>query len=356
MKDKTIQSHIFIALKGFVIGIANIIPGVSGGTMALVLGVYERMINSINHFSFHTVASVFKALSFRRRHIDAFKKEMKQVDMLFLLLLLLGIAAAFVAFSRMMTALLETRHEVTYGFFFGLILASIAVPYSIIRRKNAVVFAVMAIGVAVVVLISVAIPDAERIRMAQDAAASEASAGLDFGHASMVFVTGILSTSAMILPGISGSFVSLLLGQYFFLLQAVTEADFAVLGLYAVGAVIGLKLLVKGLDYLFRKFHDGLMAFLTGLVIGSLYVTWPFKNMVVVGGETLYLSNALPKTFALNEWLTLGTALLGVVIVFLVIRLNRAYGRKTGRRGTKPMNPSDSIEVRRPDLLSDGRD
>jgi hypothetical protein len=121
----------------------------------------------------------------------------------------------------------------------------------------------------------------------------------------------------------------LLLGQYFFLLQAVTDFNFAVLGLYAVGAVIGLKLLAKVLDYLFQKFHDGMMAFLTGLVIGSLYVTWPFKNMYVVGGETLYLSNTLPKSFAQNEWLTLGTALLGVVIVVFVILLNRVYGKRS---------------------------
>jgi uncharacterized membrane protein len=183
MKDKTIRSHIFITLKGFIIGIANIIPGVSGGTLALVLGVYERMINSINHFSLHTMASVLKALSFRRRHIDAFKKEMKEVDMLFLLLLLLGIAVAFVAFSKMMTALLETRHEVTYGFFFGLILASVAHPvldhppekHWRLRRHGHRHRSRRAH--------SVAIPDAERVRMAQDAAASQATAGLGFGHA-----------------------------------------------------------------------------------------------------------------------------------------------------------------------------
>ena len=329
MKDKNIKkSNMVVLLKGSIIGIANIIPGVSGGTLALALGVYERMINSINNFSFNTVTSVFKALTFKRKHVEAFKKEMKKVDMRFLLLLLLGIAAAFIAFSKLMTALLETHHEVTYGFFFGLILASIAIPYAIIRRKNVTVFISIAIGIAIVVLVSIAIPDSERVRMAQDAAVSQTSTGLDFGHAAMVLVTGILSTAAMILPGFSGSFVSLLLGQYFYLLQAVSDANFAVLGLYAIGAIIGLKLLAKAMNYIFHKFHDGLMAFLTGLVIGSLYVTWPFKNMYVVGGETLYLSNTLPQTFALNEWLTLGAALLGVAIVVFVIMLNKTFTKK----------------------------
>lgn len=335
MKDKAIRkSNLFIFIKGFAIGIANIIPGVSGGTLALVLGVYERLIDSINHFSLNTAASVFKVFTFKRRHIETFKDEMKKVDMRFLLVLFSGVAVAFVAFSKLMTTLLETHHEVTYGFFFGLILASIAIPFSIIRQKNIITAVGITLGTALVILISVAVPDSERIRMAEEAAASQTAAGLDLGQALMIVVTGVLSISATILPGISGSFVSLLLGQYFYLLKAVSEANFAVLGLYAVGAIIGLKLLAKLLDYLLQKYNDGLMAFMTGLVVGSLYVTWPFKNTYISGGETMYLSNTLPKSFLLTEWLTLGMALLGIAIVVIFIVLNKIMVQKRERANT----------------------
>ncbi len=326
MKEKTtVRSKTSTCLKGFAIGIANIIPGVSGGTLALVLGIYERIIISINSFSFNTVVSIFKVFSFKRKYIQAFKKEMRKVDMPFLLLVLLGIAIAFITFSRVITGLLGTWHEVTYGFFFGLIFASVPVPYSFIRQKTVTVFANILIGIALVVLICVATSNVP------DAAAMQTTSGLGLGRAMMIFLAGILSTSAMILPGISGSFVSLLLGQYFYLLQAVSDANLAVLGLYVVGAMIGLKLLAKILDYLFRKFHDGLMAFLTGLAIGSLYVIWPFKNVYVVGGETLYLSNTLPNAFQNYEWLTLGAALMGVALVVLVIKINKVFVKKNAQ-------------------------
>ena len=122
----------------------------------------------------------------------------------------------------------------------------------------------------------------------------------------MVLITGVLSTSAMILPGISGSFISLLLGQYFYLLYAISTGNVLVLGVYLIGAIAGLKLFAKVMQFLFKRFHDVLTAFLTGLVIGSLYITWPFKTTYIVGNETLYLHNTVPAGFALNEYLTGG--------------------------------------------------
>ncbi len=325
-------SKLFIAVKGFVIGIANIIPGVSGGTIALVLNVYERMINSINNFSLHTLAALGKVLTFSRKNRDAFKKEMRKVDMLFLLLLLLGIAAAFIAFSKLMTALLENSHDIAYGFFFGLILASIIVPMREIKKYNFIVVLFLAVGIAAVVVMSVSVSDDQRIANAlaeqQISASSGGTGGLTWTHGFMVFLTGILSTSAMILPGISGSFVSLLLGEYFYLLQAVAEFNLLVLGLYVAGAIIGLKLLAKVMNYLFRRFHDMLMAFLTGLVIGSLYVTWPFHNTYIVGDETLFLSNTLPSAFGTNEWLTTAAALVGILIVLGILMLNKAAQKR----------------------------
>jgi putative membrane protein len=306
------------AIKGFFIGIANIIPGVSGGTLALVLKVYTRMMNAINNFSFFTIVSCIKALSFRKPHIDAFKNEMKKVDMAFLLILLLGIAAAFVAFSKLMTTLLVSYHEIVYGFFFGLILASIAVPFMEIKRRNIAAYIFIIIGAVLVVLLAVLSPN----KSAAQEAVSQTIESY-WGRLPVVLLTGILSTSAMILPGISGSFVSLLLGQYFFLLAAVSEANMVVLLTYAVGAVVGLKLLAKAINVLLDKFPDALMSFLTGLVVGSLFVTWPFKQTYISGGDTQYGSNILPVSFGTNEWLTVGAALLGILIVVVVLMLGR---------------------------------
>jgi len=311
-----------VAIKGFFIGIANIIPGVSGGTLALVLKVYTRMMNAINNFSFYTIVSCIKALSFKKQSINAFKKEMKKVDMAFLLILLLGIAAAFIAFSKLMTALLVSYHEIVYGFFFGLILASIAVPFIEIKQKNAAAYICIAAGAAFVVLLAVFAPD----KSSAQAAASQVTASY-WGRLPMVLLTGILSTSAMILPGISGSFISLLLGQYFFLLEAVSDANLVVLLTYAVGAVAGLKLLAKAVNVMLEKFPDALMGFLTGLVVGSLFVTWPFKQTYVSGGETQYGSNILPYSFGVNEWLTVSAAAVGILIVVIVLLLGRKINK-----------------------------
>ncbi len=318
-----------VAVKGFFIGIANIIPGVSGGTLALVLKVYTRMMNAINNFSFYTIVSCIKALSLKRQHIDAFKKEMKKVDMAFLLILLLGIAAAFIAFSKLMTSLLVSYHEIVYGFFFGLILASVAVPFMEIKNKNAAAFICMAVGAALVVLLAVFAPE----KSAVQTAVSQENVSY-WGRLPMVLLTGILSTSAMILPGISGSFISLLLGQYFFLLEAVSKANIPVLLTYAVGAVAGLKLLAKAINVMLDKFPDALMGVLTGLVVGSLFVTWPFKQTYLSGSETQYGRNILPASFSANEWFTVGAAVIGILIVVAVLLL----GRKIKKTDNVPLS------------------
>lgn len=327
--------HITPVLKGFAIGIANIIPGVSGGTLALILGIYERFISSLSGFSFHSLKTILFLLSFKRRHYDAFRVEMKRVDGLFLASLLIGIGLAFAAFSSLMTYMIESHHDITYGFFFGLILASIIVPFSKIKRRNIKTIIAILIGVAIVVLLASIQSDADKIageqlRQAAKSGAQTMFGDLTLGGIAMIFLAGVLATSAMILPGISGSFISLLLGQYFILLHAVSTGDFIILGAYILGAIIGIKLFAKAMKFLFKRFHDTIMAFLTGLVVGSLYVTWPFKGSATVGSEVINLSNTFPQAFTSNEVFTILTALLGVGIVILMLVLtNRVHKEKT---------------------------
>ncbi|MBT3320245.1 MAG: DUF368 domain-containing protein [Clostridia bacterium] len=340
--------RITVLLKGFAIGIANIIPGVSGGTLALILGIYERLVTALSNFSFHSAKTIIFLFSFKRRHYEAFRAEMKRVDGLFLASVLVGIALAFVAFSSLMTYMIETYHDITYGFFFGLILASIKVPFSKIKKRNVKTIIAILIGIAIVVLLASIQSDADKIaseqlRQAAKSGTETMLGNLTAGGIGMIFLAGVLATSAMILPGISGSFISLLLGQYFILLNAVSTGNFYILGAYIIGAIIGIKLFAKMMKFLFKRFHDVIMAFLTGLVIGSLYVTWPFKGSALVGDETVYLSNAFPNTFGTNEILTIVTTLVGIVVVILMlIMTNRAHKGKTAKEPITAPLSSDS--------------
>ena len=326
------KNKIILVFKGFVIGIANIIPGVSGGTLALILGIYERFIRSLSNFSLHSLKTIVMLLSFKRKRYEEFKEEMRRIDALFLLLLLVGLGAALVAFSSLMTYLIENHHDITYGFFFGLILASVKVPLAMIKKYDFKVVLMGVIGIAIVVALALIQSDADKIASAQRAqeaaqASGTMTAQLDIGRILMVLVAGMLATSAMILPGISGSFISLLLGQYFFLLAAIATGNILVLLIYIVGAIAGIKLFAKFMEFLFKKFHNTVMAFLTGLVIGSLYVTWPFKGSALVGSETVYLGNVIPVQFGMNEILTIATAVVGVVIVIVMIAVTKKTGK-----------------------------
>ena len=318
------KNKVILVLKGFVIGIANVIPGVSGGTLALILGIYERFIKSLSNFSLHSLKTIIFLFSFKKKNYEAFREEMKRIDALFLLLLLIGLGAALVAFSSLVTYLIENHHDITYGFFFGLILVSIQVPLSMIKKYDFKVILAGLVGIGIVVAMALIQSDADKIESAKKAQEVSQLSGsltsqLDIGRIVMVFVAGMLATSAMILPGISGSFVSLLLGQYFFLLGAIATGQIVVLLIYLAGAIAGIKLFAKMMEFLFNKFHNTVMAFLTGLVIGSLYVTWPFKGSAIVGGETVYLGNAIPAAFGMNEILTIVTAAAGAAIVVVMI-------------------------------------
>lgn len=332
--DRARKTNIFIYLliivKGFIIGIANIIPGLSGGTVALILNIYERMIAAIGNLSFSTVKAIIMLFSFRKKYFNDFKKEMMRVDAIFLILIAAGAGAAIVIFSNLITILLETRHDITYGFFFGLILTSIVIPFSKIKKKNLKVYLSIIIGIALIIALSFIISDEQQIdnaRTVNEISMASQAVNIDAGKLIMMFLTGMFVTSAMILPGISGSFVALVMGQYFLLLQAVSERDLLVLGIFAIGGIIGLKFFAKAMNYLFKKCHDILMAFISGLVLGSLWIMWPFKNTFTAGGEKLYLSNQIPDQFGRNEWFVLAAFIAGIAIVISMMLVNRGIAK-----------------------------
>lgn len=247
-------------LKGFLMGSADVVPGVSGGTMALILGIYERLLSAINSVSVTVIKDV---LSLRLLQAAA------QVHVLFLMMLFSGIATALVFFTRVvpLQVYMFTHPEIVFGLFFGLILGSIYVLVKAIeqRQGNMVIFIVVgtALGLWVVQLVPTQTPE----------------------HPLFVFFSGVIAITAMILPGISGSYLLLIMRKYDFVLTnigklggAETWAGFWALLPFFMGAVVGLALFSRVLSWLLSRYHRATLSVLIGFLLGSLLVIWPFQD------------------------------------------------------------------------------
>lgn len=314
-------------LKGIVIGIANVIPGVSGGTMALVMGIYERLITAVNNISINTITATLSLIKPTKENIDAFNIQMKKIDLFFLMHIGAGAALALVSLAKLMTYLLKTHHEATYGFFFGLVLFSVAAPYKMIKKKTFLCFISFAIAIGSLVFMTTSTDDSVLINKAkmkqmikQETQESHSEVQIKQQHLLLVALMGAIAISAMILPGISGSFLLLLMGGYFPLLKAISDFDVIYLGVFSIGIGAGIILFSRVLNYLLHKAHDITLSALTGLVIGSLWVIWPFKNTALVGEKLIYLSNKMPQSLSQNEITVLICTALGSIIVMLMIK------------------------------------
>lgn len=328
-------------LRGVAIGLANIIPGVSGGTMALILGIYQRLITAIGNLGSRTVTSLFRGRA-------AFAEEMRRIDALFLAVLGVGAIGAIVAVARLMTYLLEHQHDPTYGFFFGLVLVSVVVPYRMIKRRSVGALLACLLAIAIVVGLTMTMSGADKLASAQKKAAQKAAAAQKVEGTAvqqqaaqtvprdprtllLFFVAGAIAISAMILPGISGSFMLLLMGVYFDVLACITGRQFLLLGVFAAGCGAGLVVFTRLLKFLLDRFHDVTMAFLLGLVVGSLWAIWPFKSHGMAGGKRVDMDNILPASFGQSEILTVVTTLAGcaIVAVFVWIEIRQERSRVT---------------------------
>ncbi len=280
--------------RGFLMGAADVVPGVSGGTVALVLGIYERLVRNVR-----IGAGVLGALA-RGRGGDA-RRRFVSIEWPFVVALLAGILAALVALASVLERLLEDHPAQMAALFFGLVAGSIPLAWIAVRRWNAgrvVVFAAVAVAAFWVLGLR-----------SEEVGDPSLAAYLGAGSVAIV---------AMILPGISGSFILLMLGMYEAVLGAVNDRDLLVLGVFIAGAVAGLALFSTILDRLLRDHHDIMMAALVGLMTGSLRVLWPWPD----GTDTARL--AAPEG---TEWLVpLLLALAGFAAVQAVAALGRARG------------------------------
>lgn len=282
--------YLFNVLRGFLMGSADVVPGVSGGTVALVLGIYERLVASIH------AGSAALGFGLRGRFAEM-RRRLGEVEWGLLLPLLAGIGLAVLTLASAIDHLLENEPQNTAAAFFGLVLGSIVIAWRLVKCWLPVH---LAIGLAVAIT-------AFFVLGLRTDPIVDPSLILFLG-------AGAIAIVAMILPGISGSFILLMLGMYQAVLDAVNQREVAMLAVFLVGAVIGLASFSTLLNRLLRDHHDTVMAALIGLMFGSLRVLWPWPD----GADTAALSR--PVDWGIPALLALGGMALVLAIGWIAKR------------------------------------
>ncbi len=241
-------------LKGAAMGVANVIPGVSGGTIALLTGIFERLINAIKNFDLKALKLFFSG---------RFKEFAKHIDLAFLIFVFLGIVIAIVSVARILEVLWVYYPVYVLAFFFGLVLASVLTVAKRIEKWNASVIILFVLGAGLALFISFLKPAAENDAIWY------------------VGLCGVVAACSMILPGLSGSFVLILMGNYKLIwIDAVNHGRMDVLIATAVGAGLGILAFSRVLSWVFKNYRNQTIAVLTGFILGSLGVLWPWKNEI----------------------------------------------------------------------------
>lgn len=279
-------------LFGFIIGIANIIPGVSGGTFALILGIYPRLIQALGVYDAGFVKEALTRLKYRQ--LKSLKMLVLTDHFYFLVWLTLGSGLSILLLSQVIKYCLESHYEATYGFFFGLIVFSIPIPYRMLERKTPKTALWCLIGIGLTLLISIQVDPSVKLleksrhyQLILEGSREAALAGFALGEYLSVFLVGMMAISAMVLPGISGSFVLLLFGKYYQVIATISRLrhaypeDILFLVVFGMGILAGLVVFVKLFNYVYGRFKDQTIFFLVGLMLGSLYALWPFKEYQV---------------------------------------------------------------------------
>ena len=289
-------------------GTADIVPGVSGGTVALVLGIYDRLIRNIR-----VGARGLKQLL--TGNVAGFKQTLRDIEWLWLIALLVGILAAVASLSSVLERLLEEETIAMAGLFFGLVVGTIWIAWHLLERVDATAIGLIA-GVGVVMFLLLGLREATEV-----AEGAEEIVTRPF----WVFtLAGAVAICAMILPGISGSFLLVMLGMYTEVLGAVNDRDFASLGAFVVGCVVGLALFSTLLNHLLENYRNQVIAAMIGLMVGSMRVLWPWPN----------------GTFTTELGAPSGEVLLPIVLALIGATAVIAVEHFSARVGTMP----DSID------------
>ena len=251
---RSLKDYIIISLKGMAMGAADVVPGVSGGTIAFISGIYEELLNSISSFNL----SLFSVLK-----NEGFKKVWKMVNGRFLLALFIGICISVLSLAKLIENLLENHPILIWSFFFGLVLASIIYIAKQIKIWNIKCYLYLIFGLIFAYYITTLNPV-----ISQNTSPW------------FLFLAGMIAICAMILPGISGSFILVLLGAYKPILNAINTKDFFSVFIFMAGAILGLLTFSRVLKWLFSKYKNYTLALLIGFIAGSLNKIWPWKETI----------------------------------------------------------------------------
>ncbi|MCK4562322.1 MAG: DUF368 domain-containing protein [Flavobacteriaceae bacterium] len=295
---RQLKDYFIITLKGIAMGAADIVPGVSGGTIAFISGIYEELLNSISSINFE----IFKILK-----SEGINSAWKSINGNFLLSLVLGIGISVASLAKLISWLLAHKPVLLWSFFFGLVLASVLYIGKQITRWNTVVIITFVLGAVLAYWITTLQP-----------LMSENTSPL------FLFLAGALAVCAMILPGISGAFILVLLGAYKPVLEAVHNQNFKIIAVIGFGAIIGLLTFSRVLKWLFHHYKNLTLAVLTGFVLGSLNKIWPWKKIIeskIIEGKEIILKELSVSPFVYEGDNQLYFAILLSIIGFLVIIL-----------------------------------
>ncbi len=302
---------------GFLIGLANLIPGVSGGTFALILGIYERLISFLNSISPRAIFELLQLTflwiksGFNRAGGTELRNYLEARDYPFMAVIACGALVCIVAMSSVMKYLLVHQFVYTYSYFFGLIILSIVIPWRMIKVPAPLLLLPLIVGILLTVGVTASVNPYEKSlgksqllqQQYQTQQLTENDSGKETalrperftytgkynsGEYMYIFICGVIAISAMVLPGVSGSLVLILMNQYFAVISAIANIrnllidDLLFLTAMALGMIVGLLSFSRVIEYTLRKYHDLMVAFLIGLIGGSLYSLWPFKEAELI--------------------------------------------------------------------------
>lgn len=293
--ERGLKDYAFLVLKGMGMGAADVVPGVSGGTIAFIVGIYDELINSIKSINGKSLKLFFTG---------KFAAFWKMINGSFLFSILLGIGISVFSLAKIITWLLVEHPILVWSFFFGLVLASTWFVAKDIKGWNWKTILGFVVGVVVAFYITVATP-------------AETPSYLWF-----IFLCGAIAICAMILPGISGSFILVLLGKYFFIMDAVKTLDLVIIVVFGAGAVVGITSFSRVLSYALKHVRNITLAVLSGFMLGSLNKVWPWKEQIttVVDGHDLMIeNNILPNQYIVEAVVLM---LVGFFMVYFLEKLS----------------------------------
>lgn len=303
------MSYLQWIIKGMAMGAADVVPGVSGGTLAFILGIYERLLNAISSINLQALQLLGKG---------RFRQLWLHIDGTFLVCLFTGILSSVFSLAAIISWLLEHRPVPIWAFFNGLILTALplllySVKWSLWRGLLFVAGILFAVGIGML-------------------------APVDLQPASwMFFIAGAVAICAMILPGISGSFILLVSGMYAPVILAVRELQFGILLLFASGCIIGLLSFSHFLKWLLQRYHDATLALFTGVVVGALYRLWPWQH-----GSVMYSPGSYAAHYGQHDLLlALACFTVAIAVMLLLLNLEKLLGKEAG-----PTVPPSAAEQR----------